>query len=337
MELKTPVKHNQFVGIDLFKLMFTLLIPLLHIEYTGGTLFNFLEQFCARLGVPFFFCCTGFLFERGLQNTDLRTLCAKYVLRHLWILVFWGVVAIPITLWNWYGSFNIGIKGVIILLQNMLFKTPGYLWYLTASIVGIILYSLLKYMAKNNCKLIFAITGILYIFGTLGNSWGGVLRIFPEVYYTVFLTTRNGVFFAPLLITVGACAYHKHNFRLIYTLPIALLMYTAEVQFIRNTAAVSTDTSMYFSLPIVAYLLLCMALNISLQQGISSLLKGTRQWGVLVYCMQYPCFEMIKWIVKDNVVGTRLVAVDYFVLLICATLFYWIIKLSKIKWLQRLI
>lgn len=178
---------QQFVGIDLFKLLFALLIPLLHIDYTDEAVYNFLEQCCARLGVPFFFCCTGFLFERGLRKTDLHSQCTKFVVRQMWILVFWGIVALPITVWSWYGGFNIGFRGLAVIAQSYLFKTPGYLWYITASIVGIVIFTILKRLTKDNLKVILAITSGLYIIGTLGNSWGGGTTYLPRnILYSVF-------------------------------------------------------------------------------------------------------------------------------------------------------
>lgn len=48
-----------YPGIDILKFIFACLIPLLHIPFGNGVPVV-LQQYVARLGVPFFFAASGF-------------------------------------------------------------------------------------------------------------------------------------------------------------------------------------------------------------------------------------------------------------------------------------
>ena len=59
-------------GIDLLKLVFACLIPLLHIPFAEKGVVAFFEQYVARMGVPFFFAASGYLYPRIISAKKAR-------------------------------------------------------------------------------------------------------------------------------------------------------------------------------------------------------------------------------------------------------------------------
>lgn len=336
--MSTTVITNQnkiSPGIDMFKLLFTLLIPLLHINYVadGGT--TFLTQYLARMGVPFFFCCTGFFLETNLQKSTERTACKKHCGRYLWLLCFW----LPVVLLFWinnYSGHGANISTIFEIIQNILFLTPGYLWYLSAGIVGIFLYCYLRYVLKNNTIGLITICGVLYVIGCLGNSWS-FTGFMPKLYYDIFLSTRNGLFFAFPLITMGALIKQKNISKMKYATPLAIVAFFVEVYFVRGKVDMGTDTSMYFTLPVLIYCIMSIALSIKIGNRLSNFLAHTRQWGNLFYCMQYPCFIAVRYFVRNQLPTLLTITVNYGALFVCTLITYIIIKKSNIKLLHKLV
>ena len=92
-------------------------------------------------------------------------------------------------------------------IQQLLFLAPAFMWYLMAVVVGIvILYILLKLDIAAKNMVLFGM--LLYFIGCIGNSYvflfgqDEALK-FTNIYYDIFLTTRNGLFFGFPFILSG--------------------------------------------------------------------------------------------------------------------------------------
>lgn len=81
-----------------------------------------------------------------------------------------------------------------------------HLWYFPALIFGVLLFDYLY--KKIEMKKIILLGVIFYIIGLLGLSYYGILSGLPknimDLYFKIFLRTRNGVFFAFPFIVMGA-------------------------------------------------------------------------------------------------------------------------------------
>lgn len=329
-------KKKSIVGIDLFKLLFTVFIPLLHIKYMEGGITIFLSQYLARMGVPFFFCCTGYFLEGSIKTTTIGCACRKYCIRSLWLLCLWLPVIVPMYINNIYGRFQLSDSEILDIFKNLLFLSPGYLWYLSASVFGILIYCGLKQFFLDKPGVLLFVGGALYLIGCLGNSWD-FLKLIPEWYYDFFLSTRNGLFFAAPLMMVGAFIYNHPDIKARYLMPIVILAYFVEVFLVRNIVDAKTDTSMYFTIPFLLYYIMTTALGIRVSEKTEHFLKETRQWGVLFYCMQYPCFTVIEYFTRNELSTTATILVNYLGLLICSVIAYLFIHKSGVKWLHRFI
>ncbi len=121
-----------YTGVDIFKLVFALLIPTLHIPFISSNwiVIIFLQQYLARLGVPFFYVASGFLLYRR-EVIKKRLNFKSYLTRIGKLYFFWLAIYLPIFIYKYGFSLN--------LLQSIVFKTPGYLWYINGLIVGSIM------------------------------------------------------------------------------------------------------------------------------------------------------------------------------------------------------
>ena len=101
------IKRKQYQGLDVMKFVMALLIMLSHTqsEYAldGSTLLHYLLA-TSNLGVPFFFCCSGFLFFtkiRQLESEEQREYYKKWSLRIGKMYLCWSAIYFSFILANW--------------------------------------------------------------------------------------------------------------------------------------------------------------------------------------------------------------------------------------------
>ena len=115
------------------------------------------------------------------------------------------VIYLPV---NFYAAQLNGANAFDIFRMLAFDGTLYHLWYLPASIIGVFLVIFISR------KLSFRATGgttlVLYVFGLLGDSYFGfiencgLLQVFYEAMFRVFSYTRNGIFYAPIFLLMGA-------------------------------------------------------------------------------------------------------------------------------------
>lgn len=127
--------NTEYKAIDITKVILALLIPLLHFSYEGGSVYTFFEQYVARLCVPFFYAISGFFFERSLSYERGWNAYIHFFRRCGCLLLFWLVFDLPVFIASSY-SYDMGWRTLALIAREVLFRTPGYLWYLTSVIVG---------------------------------------------------------------------------------------------------------------------------------------------------------------------------------------------------------
>ncbi len=114
----------------------------------------------------------------------------------------------------------------------------------------------------------FVLAIVLYIVGTAGNSY---LVFYPTLnnlpYYSLFLTTRNGLFFAFPIMTFASCLHdfvHIDKKRpVIHLITVsAFILYVLEYWIISLSETKNIDTSMYLTLPLITCVILYWGLKI---------------------------------------------------------------------------
>jgi len=167
--------NKQYNAIDLLKFIMALLVVMIHVQPNKHSdslsdIFNVVTS----IAVPVFFIISSMLvFRKGGGTLNLLGYCKRIGLLYLcWFIIdFWFVYTNK-------PYFHVGIvKGVTNLLKDVFFATtfPGS-WYLSASVVGVVLvYYLNKFLHP---IITFVITYLLacyvYRFNMLPESWQGV-------------------------------------------------------------------------------------------------------------------------------------------------------------------
>lgn len=248
---------RKLVGIEYFRVAAAFLVvaihcsPLLTYSETADFIFT---RVLARVAVPFFFMVTGY-FVIGKPEKTRKFLKKTGVIYLASILLY-----LPLNLYA--GNFAGLTPGAA--LTQLLFEGPFYhLWYLPAALLGVLVASLL---ARSRVGL--GIAGALYLLGLLGDSYWGLVSGVPVVsdaYNVVFSVagyTRNGLFFAPLFLLLGAamCGDRLPGMGVSAAgLAAAFALMLAEALILRRLGWQRHD-SMYVFLPAVMYFLFALLL-----------------------------------------------------------------------------
>jgi len=125
-------------------------------------------------------------------------------------LIYAGATLLYLPVSIYAGHFSEG-SILAVIARNIVFDGTFYhLWYLPASIIGVlIIYGLGRKFSRH---VVLGISLALYVTGLLGDSYFGVIYHVPflmgayESAFHVFSYTRNGLFYAPVFLMLGAMA-----------------------------------------------------------------------------------------------------------------------------------
>lgn len=147
---------RKYKGIECGRIVSACLIPLLHIPFSNNGFIVILQQYFARIGVPYFYAVSGMFLISSIKKYGNRIALFQYLKRIGRLLLVWLVIYSPII-----------IRFDLYAIQQLIFRTPAYLWYLTGLLVAALPFCLVK-----NRKALFACALILYFSGTLlGESY----------------------------------------------------------------------------------------------------------------------------------------------------------------------
>lgn len=300
------VSNDEFKVIDIFKLFFACMIPLLHIEFADNRYIFWIKQIISRLGVPFFFMTSGFFFGRMIEKKGVKNALRKYEKRVIFMLFFWLMVYFyPLVHSNLLFKKN--------MMKMIFFQTPAYLWYLSALAFAAVLISIIR---KDKLKMVLSI--ILYIVGTLGSDsyigWLVPKLDIIDKYNRLFLTTVNGLFFGFPFMYMGEKMWYimrsRSNEGIQNTVKVSkvlqyfvflFLLYIIEVCVVQHKVwSKRADTSMYFMLMPLVTLLFLLILLLEKKIGFVFIFdtKLIRTWSSAIYCMQYGVIAVIYRISK---------------------------------------
>ncbi len=220
-EEQTNLIKENYDGLDYFRMIAAFLIvaihtsPLTSINTTADFVFT---RIIARVAVPFFFMVTGyfiisgFLKDNSFRNPDKYSVkpdtapLTKFLKKTADLYGVAMLIYIPVNLYSGYFKQN---NMFLRLLKDILFNgTMYHLWYLPAVITGVLFVYLLFKISKGTVLLLISI--ILYLAGLLGDSYYGltasitILKNCYDFLFQLFDYTRNGIFYAPVFLVMGA-------------------------------------------------------------------------------------------------------------------------------------
>lgn len=203
------MKQRNLGGIDYFKFIAALLVVAIHTSplssFSTDADFIF-TRVLARTAVPFFLMVTGYflltqyLFEKSM---DIRPLC-RFLKK---ISLLYGVAIVIYLPINIYAGHFQGVS-IADFLRVFLFDGTFYhLWYLPASMIGVLIIYSIGY--KLPFSFLVIVCSTLYLIGLFGDSYYGFIDnssvgILYDAIFRVSSYTRNGVFYAPIFLLMGA-------------------------------------------------------------------------------------------------------------------------------------
>ena len=204
-------RTSAYGGLDRFRIIAAILIVGIHtyplLLFGEGINFMFVHVF-ARIAVPFFLMVTGyFLLPRYLvaNGSDTRPL-TNFVRKTGLLYLSATLMYLPISIYA--GHFSVDNLPATIVRMLIFDGTFYHLWYLPASILGVVLVYVLG--RKYSFPTIFCIAVGLYFIGLLGDSYHGLVAGIPligsafEAGFSLSSYTRNGLLYAPVFLTLGA-------------------------------------------------------------------------------------------------------------------------------------
>ncbi|MCM1536405.1 MAG: serine racemase VanT catalytic subunit [Clostridium sp.] len=208
--MKTDSHQRQFNALDSFRIIASLLVVAIHTSpfaSFSATADFVLTRVLARIAVPFFFMVTGFfllppyLFGHTKDYRRLSAFLKKTLILYLAAVLLY----LPVNLYaGHFRDTTLWDK-----LRMLLFDGTFYhLWYLPAVILGALLVCLPA--RRLPFKAVMFLCLILYFLGLLGDSYYGIIAAVPgmksiyEAIFFIFSYTRNGIFYAPVFLAMGA-------------------------------------------------------------------------------------------------------------------------------------
>ena len=207
---------REYGGIDRFRIIAALLIVGVHtypLSSVSEELNFAVTNILSRIAVPFFLMITGyFVLPQFFCSKDNGNKALKNVVKKTGLLyVAATLLYLPFSIYaGYYENGNVFVT----IVRNLIFDGTFYhLWYLPALIVGMLLLYVLS--RKFSLGTVFWVSITLFVFGLLGDSYYGVtlkipfLKIAYDIGFNVFSYTRNGLFYAPVFLTMGAVIAKK--------------------------------------------------------------------------------------------------------------------------------
>lgn len=263
--------NKQLGGLDYFKVIAALLVAAIHtapLSMVNDTVNFLFTGILARMAVPFFLMTTGyFLLPQYLlgKSGDYRSLW-RFIKKSLLLYSIAVIIYLPV---NIYAGHLHGISFFDFLRMLIIDGTLYHLWYLPASILGVLL--LVFASRKFSFKVVFVVSLIFYGFGLLGDSYYGfipsdsILDTIYQAIFQVFSYTRNGIFYTPVFLAMGAGIQQKQKFRYSAYTVCGFIISAALMIFeglILNHLGVQRHDSMYIALLPTMFFLFQMILRV---------------------------------------------------------------------------
>lgn len=274
--------RRNFPALDWFRLVAAVLVVAIH----TGPLSSFspvadlwFTRVLARVAVPYFSMVSGYFLARQNWKDTGR------LWRHTLVLYVLSAIA--------YLPLNI-YAGDPVTWRKLIFNGTFYhLWYLPALLLAL---PLARALAKNG-RWGLGIAGVLYLLGLGGDSYYGLagrlpgLGILYEVSFCFWDYTRNGLFFLPLFLLLGAAfavrplPAPRTSARLAL---VGLLAMTAEA-FALHGLNLTRHDSMYLFLPLTMWGLFGLLLAANAGQD-----RAVRRTATLVYLVHPWCIVLVR-------------------------------------------
>lgn len=305
------MERKNYYAIDIAKFISALLVICIH---TGPLLdinseANFvLVQIISRIAVPLFFIISGFLFFQKIDlrrewNDDENIQILKHYLGRLFkIYLLWTILYLPFTWWMMHSGDGVSVEAILRYVRDFFFTGSFYhLWFLPALMLSVFIVYFMVSTLKIRKTIVISL--LLYLIGMMGNVYPALLKEVPIInmiwkgYSEIFVTTRNGLFFGMIFISLGAYFAKQHMYLkqpvIIIGFLVSLAALFVECYAIRSAGFMSDLASMYLSLlPCVCFLFLFL---VHVQLEDRKIYKTLRSMSLLIYVSHIMFVSVMLW------------------------------------------
>lgn len=337
---------KNFYGIDVTRFICAFLVVAIHIAPFGDD-----EKFCwlnygvqeylARIAVPFFFMSSGFLFFRKIDKDSFSLERAyKHVLKLGRLYIIWTLI---------YGYYIIEdmiyrggvMRSTLRFVKNfILVGTYLHLWYLPAVIFATLLISILLYK-KFPIEKIVIVSAIFYFFGLFAQSYFGIIMPLHKIEWLwtilriigkIINTTRDGLFEGFFFVAIGMLMAYK---------PVCIKFRSALIGFFISMILLLTETiivrylgwnreqDMYIMLVPSTFFLFYLVSHIELKEN--AIYINLRFMSNLIYYM-HLLIRNVMWIF----LGYDSFMLTTIVLIICSIIIIKASNINKFRWLRKI-
>lgn len=255
------MRRAVYAGVDWFRLPAALLVIAIHTAPLSGIskgLDAAVTYGLGRIAVPFFLMTTGYFLLAPCfgEKSGSRERWRRFERKILLIYAASTLLYLPVA---WYAG---NLPGNLTEAVRMLLfdGTFYHLWYFPALLIG---GRIALGLGRAGYRKALTAAGILYLIGLFGDSYYGLTEEIPllkKLYGYLFQIssyTRNGIFYTPLFLIMGA--FLRNTAKKIRQMDLRVLipgmvLLAAEAYLVFRLDLAKHD-SMYFSLPFVMYVL----------------------------------------------------------------------------------
>ena len=205
-------EHKQTLfGIDIFKLLASVLVVLLHTVENNSWYPNEVKYVFTRFAVPFFFITSGFFFYRGLSRTfSPKEYFIKYEMHLIKLFLIWALIIYsPFLIINYIQKYPDAeiFQLVLLLIRRVFIIGPGPYWYLIASMWAVAFLYFCNHIKKDVLIDVAIICGLLLCFGY--TCLNGILsqveffRLLFEAIYIIFSWEFNFIMYGIPFMGIG--------------------------------------------------------------------------------------------------------------------------------------
>lgn len=174
----------------------------------------------SNYAVPFFYACTGYFLIIKQPEKNLHIKLAYRIKKVAKIYLIWSVIYLPLTICGWFVEGNQSLQYVFFCIRNYILVGDNFyswtLWYLNGLIFALIFIDF--FLKKISFEQLVKLGSVVYLIGVILTALGGhqdelpsILSIPVNVYFSIFATTRNGLFQSLAFILIGMYIANKEK------------------------------------------------------------------------------------------------------------------------------
>lgn len=219
---KDENKSLNYKLIDLLKFICAFLVIGIHIrpfKASSNLLDKIFYYDISNYAVPFFYACTGLFLSIKSSKENIHTYLMFRCGKILRLYLIWSAIYLPLTVAGWI--IEGGLKPIYLIscLRNYIFVGDNFyswtLWYLNGLIFALLLIDIL--IKRISIKQITGISVFVYLIGIALTMLNGHLDSLPlflakpvDLYFSLFVTTRNGLFQSFVFVSFGMLIAEKY-------------------------------------------------------------------------------------------------------------------------------